>query len=275
MPKLAHVQRRSVLAVGAAAATGAWVHAVLDGHAVAAQPGSGENPTASAWPNFPHQHRDLVRDTVGASHGNEARVRELVEAHPALANAAWDWGFGDWETALGAAAHTGRRSIAEFLIERGARVDLFAAVMLGHLDAVRGIIGANPAAARIVGPHGISLMRHAEAGGEAAAAVRAYLATIAGTETGYPSKPLTDAEREVYIGTYTSGPVSIEVSPGRTDFRLTVAGTAARVIHFVGDHTFYPAGAPAVRIVFDVNGDKASALTIRDHDLEVRASRAG
>jgi hypothetical protein len=49
---------------------------------------------------------------VGASHGNLARVNELVLAHPALANAAWDWGFGDWETAIGAASHVGNKQIA-------------------------------------------------------------------------------------------------------------------------------------------------------------------
>ena len=41
---------------------------------------------------------------------DEARVKELVTTHPHLANAWWDWGFGDWESPLGAAAHTGRRN---------------------------------------------------------------------------------------------------------------------------------------------------------------------
>jgi len=48
---------------------------------------------------FPTQDADLIREMVGASHFNVARVKELVTRQPALARAAWDWGFGDWEEA--------------------------------------------------------------------------------------------------------------------------------------------------------------------------------
>src|SRR5262245_57767080 len=86
---------------------------------------------------FPMQPPDMVRERVTVSHGNAKRVRELVEAHPALARAAIDWGFGDWEDALGAASHVGNRDIAEYLISRGARPTIFSAAMLGQLDAVK------------------------------------------------------------------------------------------------------------------------------------------
>jgi hypothetical protein len=118
---------------------------------------------------------ELVNEFVGKSHGDLDRVRQLLEHHPALVNAAWDWGNGDWETGLGAAAHVGRRDIALYLIEHGARMDIFAAAMLGHLPIVRAIIEAVPAARNWPGPHGILLMTHAEAGGAAAAAVADYL----------------------------------------------------------------------------------------------------
>src|ERR1700676_721722 len=78
---------------------------------------------SSLWPGFPRQDANLVRDVVAMSHNNEARVRELVGAKPALANAWWDWGYGDWESPLGAASHTGQRGIAEFLLEHGAHLD--------------------------------------------------------------------------------------------------------------------------------------------------------
>jgi hypothetical protein len=107
-------------------------------------------------------------------------VRELLGEHPALVNAAWDWGNGDWETGLGAAAHVGRRDIALHLIENGARMDIFAAAMLGHLELVRATIEAVPAAVQWRGPHGIPLLTHAEAGGPAAAAVVDYLRGKAG-----------------------------------------------------------------------------------------------
>src|SRR6185437_3311389 len=87
---------------------------------------------------------ELVRDFVSKAHGDLDQVRGLLGEHPELANAAWDWGGGDWETALGAAAHMGRRDIALHLLEREARMDIFAAAMLGHLDIVRAMLEARP-----------------------------------------------------------------------------------------------------------------------------------
>jgi hypothetical protein len=123
----------------------------------------------------PRLDAELVRDFVANAHGDLDRVRGLLGRAPALVNAAWDWGGGDWETGLGAAAHVGRRDIANFLLEHGARMDIFAAAMLGHLDIVRAMIAAVPEARGWLGPHGIPLLRHAEMGGEAAAPVTEFL----------------------------------------------------------------------------------------------------
>ena len=113
----------------------------------------------------------LVREFVNEAHGNFGRVKELLEQEPALLNAAWDWGGGDWETALGAAAHMGQKDIALHLLAHGARMDIFAAAMLGRTDVVKAILAAQPEAINAPGPHGISLMTHATKGGKAAAAV--------------------------------------------------------------------------------------------------------
>ena len=118
---------------------------------------------------------ELVESFVANAHGDIEAVRELLASEPQLVNAAWDWGGGDWETGLGAAAHTGRRDIAELLLERGARLDLFAAAMLGNLEIVRAAADAFPAAVHARGPHGIPLVEHARAGGEAAREVLAFL----------------------------------------------------------------------------------------------------
>lgn len=123
---------------------------------------------------------DLVREFVGNAHGDLARVRELLSQEPRLVNAAWDWGGGDWETGLGAAAHMGRADIAHELLAHGARLDLFAAAMLGELAVVRAALEAFPAALHTPGPHGIPLIAHAKAGGEAAAPVAAYLESLLG-----------------------------------------------------------------------------------------------
>ncbi|HZT85068.1 MAG TPA: hypothetical protein VE984_06555 [Gaiellaceae bacterium] len=113
----------------------------------------------------------LVQRFVGNAHGDLDAVRAALSDEPILANAAWDWGGGDWETAAGAAAHMGRRDIAELLLAHGARLDVFVAAMLGEVDVVRVILEAQPQAREAKGPHGIPLRAHAEAGGEQAAAV--------------------------------------------------------------------------------------------------------
>ena len=119
---------------------------------------------------------ELVQEFVGNAHGDLARVQQLLEQEPALINAAWDWGGGDWETGLGAAAHMGRKDIALYLLERGARMDIFAAAMLGYLPVVQATIEALPDARNWRGPHGIPLIAHAKVGN--ATTVVAFLETV-------------------------------------------------------------------------------------------------
>lgn len=114
---------------------------------------------------------DLVQAFVANAHGDLEKVRALLGEQPALVNAAWDWGDGDWETGLGAAAHMGRRDIALFLLGRGARLDLFAAAMLGETEIVRAVLAAFPDMRDAAGPHGIPLIEHARAGGAGAEAM--------------------------------------------------------------------------------------------------------
>lgn len=121
---------------------------------------------------------ETVQEFVGKAHGDLKRVQELLAQEPRLVNACWDWGGGDWETALGAAAHMGRRDIALFLLGNGARIDLFAAAMLGHLEIVKAILAADPEANRHPGPHGIPLIAHAKSGGAEAAVVVEYLEAL-------------------------------------------------------------------------------------------------
>lgn len=120
----------------------------------------------------------LVQEFVGNSHGDLSRVRELLAQEPTLINACWDWGGGDFETGLGAASHMGRKDIAEFLLENGARLDLFAATMLGKLEIVKATLSTFPEAIHTPGPHGIPLIAHARAGGDGAKEVLEYLETL-------------------------------------------------------------------------------------------------
>jgi hypothetical protein len=124
-----------------------------------------------------------VEAFVSKSHGDLEAVQSLLDEEPALVNAAWDWGGGDWETGLGAAAHMGRRDIAEFLMGRGARVDIFAAAMLGQTAVVRSLLDAFPDLVEAKGPHGIPLRVHAEKGGDQAKEVLALLQERSGVVT--------------------------------------------------------------------------------------------
>ncbi len=123
--------------------------------------------------------RELVESFVANAHGDLDAVRDLLEREPRVVNAAWDWGAGDWETGLGAAAHTGQREIALLLLARGARIDAFAAAMLGEIEIVRAMISSFPNVVDVPGPHGIPLVEHARAGGEQAREVVELLTAAA------------------------------------------------------------------------------------------------
>ncbi len=121
----------------------------------------------------------LVEDFVRKAHGDFDGVKSLVEQEPALVRAVHDWGGGDWESALGAAAHVGRRDIAEFLLDKGALMDIFAAAMLGKLAIVAEILKDQPQLKDAKGPHGIPLLTHAKFGGEQAKDVLNLLESLA------------------------------------------------------------------------------------------------
>ncbi|HYD00624.1 MAG TPA: hypothetical protein VEB22_05305 [Phycisphaerales bacterium] len=268
------VHRRALLATAPAAGL-----AFLGlGAAARAQPPASKSPAPAAWPNFPHQDPGLVRGIVGAAHRDEARVRELIDAHPALVNAAWDWGFGDWETPLDAAAHTGRRNIAELLISRGARVDLFAAAMLGWIDTVKAATSSSPGVQRALGPHGLTLLHHARAGGPAAEQVVSHLQALGDADTRTPSSPLAEGTGAQYEGTFVYG-----AAPGER-FTVRSAKQGMEFVHgekgpirltMVADGEFFPAGAPAVRFRFSVRDGSAQRAVITDHDLVVTGVRTG
>ena len=119
------------------------------------EPPARENDRMIVSDLFPAHPPEQVREIVTVAHFDLKRVKELVESRPSLARAGWDWGFGDWETPLGAASHMGNRPIAEYLLAQGAPPSLFSAAMLGQLDAVKSFVTAEPGAQRIRGPHSI------------------------------------------------------------------------------------------------------------------------
>ena len=98
------------------------------------------------------------------------------------ANAVNNLGGWDWEDAIGAAGHVGIPELATWLLDKGARPTICVAAMLGKIDVVKAYITAFPHMKDAVGPHKISLVRHAKAGGESAKEVLEYLQSIGAKE---------------------------------------------------------------------------------------------
>lgn len=228
--------------------------------------------------DFPRNDPARVQSMVASAHGNLEVVRQLIAEQPALAKASWDWGFGDWESALGAASHTGRREIAELLIAHGAHPTIFSAAMLGDVDTVRSYLDADAALFRMPGPHGLTLLSHARAGGADAERVVDFLTDRFGADDG-PQPVAGDAAGEaLYGGRYRfeiDPPAEIGVAV-RNGFLLVGAGEQpnSRVVR-VEEHVFHPTGAPAVRLRFEVSGGRAVALTVEDGPTTITGRRVG
>jgi len=251
------------------------VGAVLPpGAIVRAQPAPGTTAAVADW--FPKQDPALAAEVVGVSHRDFARVRALVERQPNLAKAAIDWGYGDWESALGAASHTGRREIAEFLIAHGAQPTLFSAAMLGQLAVVRAWIETAPGIQKTPGPHAITLLAHARAGGADAAAVVAYLQQVGDADTRPATVTLAPADRDAVVGRYAfgSGPRDHLTVDVRNDLvGIERPGASRQLLFHTGGLVFFPSGVPSVRIAFERGSGPATSLTVADPEVLVTARR--
>jgi hypothetical protein len=130
----------------------------------------------------------IVNEFVNVAHSDFDKVKQMLTEQPLLLNAAWDWGNGDFETALGAAGHLGIKETANFLISLGARTDIFALTMLGKTDIVKALLKAYPNLLNSKGPHGFTLLHHAEKGGRDSEKLLKHLQKLGLTETFIPLK---------------------------------------------------------------------------------------
>lgn len=276
-----HKTRRDFLRVGTHGALATALAGITGGTILADPPQHGGN-SGMLWPGYPRQDLKLVAEVVSAAHFDEPRVKDMVRAYPELVNAWWDWGFGDWESPLGAASHVGRRDIAEFLLAQGARIDIFAAAMLGVTDVVKAFVVALPGIQRSLGPHGIPLLAHARAGGEQAAGTMAYLETLGDAGEGLKVTPLAEENKRRYLGLFTSNDADLKLvcRLNKTERMVVDVQTGEsqsnnRTIHYLGDDEFFPAGVPSVRLRFGFDGEEATSLTIRGSIPELVLRRAG
>jgi hypothetical protein len=146
----------------------------------------------------PQISRVLVQDFVIYAHFDLGMVQKLLDKEPALLNGTMDWGGGDWETGLGGASHMGRRDIVEFLLDRGARIDIFCAAMMGQIDAVKAFLALQPKLIDAKGPHGLTLHFHAQVGGKGSEHVLDYLQSIKKLElkpVSFLTKPQQSAKK--------------------------------------------------------------------------------
>lgn len=108
----------------------------------------------------------MIEEFVKAGHNDLKKVKAMLKKEPNLIYARHDWGNGDFEEAIEGAGHVGDKEIANYLIEQGARVNLFVLTMLGKKDIVIPALEEYPNLIQAKGPHGFTLLHHAKVGGK-------------------------------------------------------------------------------------------------------------
>ena len=118
---------------------------------------------------------EKVKEFVSAGHNNLDKVKKLHEEFPSLIFASHDLGGGDFETAIEGAGHVGDKAISNYLINAGARTNMFVLTMLGKTSVVKPFLDAFPSYINARGPHGLTLLHHANRGGDDALELKEYL----------------------------------------------------------------------------------------------------
>jgi hypothetical protein len=126
---------------------------------------------------------EIVKEFVGVCHSKIDRVKEMLENDHLLLHVSYDWGGGDYESGIEAAGHVGNKEIASYLLSKGARYNIYLASMLGHLDIVKQVLTFNPGLLNSKGPHGFTMLHHAQKGGQDSLAVAEYLKSVGAKET--------------------------------------------------------------------------------------------
>jgi len=126
---------------------------------------------------------EIIKEFVTAGHNDLVKVKQMVSEMPNLIYSRYDWGNGDFEEAIEGAGHVGNKDITNYLIERGARVNLFALTMLGKTDLVKPVLEEFPHLIQAKGPHGFTLLHHARVGGQDSMELYDYLEGKGLTET--------------------------------------------------------------------------------------------
>nr|WP_299068192.1 ankyrin repeat domain-containing protein [uncultured Allomuricauda sp.] len=108
--------------------------------------------------------KELIQAFVFAAHKSLEDTRKILEKHPLLLNCTNQFKKGDFETAIGGASHMGRRDVADYLVGKGARLDIFNYAFLGYDEIVKKLVQNHSNLLNAPGPHGFTLLHHAEVG---------------------------------------------------------------------------------------------------------------
>jgi hypothetical protein len=237
--------------------------------------------------HFPNISPEIIREVVGKSHFDLDRVKELVEKRPELSRSVWEWRFGDFESAVGAASHVGRRDIALYLVSKGARPTIFTFAMLGHFQVLQSVIEASQGIQEVTGPHGISLLDHAYAGRRMSDKMTRseiedlektieYL-TALGNAGGEKYMDISPEEQEKYLGDYKYGTgenegFTIDVNM-RKLLSLGPVGGFGGALYKIGENRFTYNGAPSVIITFDIQDGEVKRLKLTEPDYTIVAEK--
>ncbi len=233
---------------------------------------------------YPAIAEDMVSEVVGVSHFNLDRLKELVNKRPELACATWDWGFGDWETAIGAASHVGRKDIVDYLLSMGARPDVFTYAMLGAYEIVKSMILLSPGLQQTMGPHGISLLQHVKNGMSAKSSnldeankLVDYLVAF-GDADGKKYLTMEETDKQQYLGDYKYGDSDLEGFSIKLNMKKLLSlgklGKFGGSLLKIDDNKFTYNGTPSVQISFQFENNKVISLTVREPDLTLIARRS-
>lgn len=245
--------------------------------------GTPGNDAAGSVPHdrYPAIQLDIASEVVGVAHFNLKRLKELVEPRPELAKAAWDWGFGDWETAIAAASHVGRKDIIDYLVGKGAVPTIFTYAVLGHYETVKAMIVSYPGIQKNAGPHGISLLQHARTGLQTEGADQskakqlvAYLETL-GDADGPQYLNMAETEKAKYLGDYKYGEGKNDGFTIRLNMRKMLSlgnlGKSGGALLRTGEYEFTYQGAPSVMVKFLVQNNRVVSLTLNEPGLTLTA----
>ncbi|MHA7830728.1 MAG: hypothetical protein ACX93O_06490 [Flagellimonas sp.] len=236
---------------------------------------------------FPNIPPEVIEEVVGKSHFDLDGVKSLVDKRPELSRSVWEWRFGDFESAIGAASHVGRRDIAQYLMSKGARPTLFTFAMLGHFNVVKSAIEATPGIQETTGPHGISLLDHAYAGERLKDSMTKseiefleqtidYLSGL-GNAGGTNYIDVSPEEQKKYLGDYKYGNGDKEGFTIGVNMRKLLSlgpiGGFGGALYKIGDNLFTYNGTPSVTISFNMKEGDITSLTLTEPDITLTAEK--